>query len=115
MAGSTQIKSPVALATFGAFFVPEPLGTCLVLLAALWWLWRKLYYNDDADLLLEVSDRNLSFYIFRAGQGTTCHTCGYAGQRGPRYRGVKSPPWASQHSIHGENRIVADAAQEFLA
>lgn len=68
MAGFRQIKSPVALATFGAFFVPEPLGTCLVLLAAIWWLCRKLYYSDDADLLLEVSDRDLSFYIFRAGQ-----------------------------------------------
>jgi hypothetical protein len=68
MAGFRQIKSPVALATFGAFFVPEPLGTCLVLLAAIWWLWRKLYYSDDADLFLELSDRNLSFYIFRTGQ-----------------------------------------------
>jgi len=33
-----QIKSPVALAAFGAFFVPEPLGICLVLAAAIWWL-----------------------------------------------------------------------------
>jgi hypothetical protein len=71
MAGFRQIKSPVALATFGAFLVPEPLGTCLVLLAAIWWLWRKLYYSHDADLLLELSDRNLSFYIFRAGQNVT--------------------------------------------
>ena len=81
MAGFRQIKSPVALATFGAFFVPEPLGTCLVLLAAIWWLWRKLYYSDDADLLLEISNRNLSFYIFRAGQNITTgtsHCCGYA-------------------------------------
>jgi hypothetical protein len=68
MAGFRQIKSPVALAAFGAFFVPEPVGTCPVLLAAIWWLWRKLYYSDDADLFLEISDRNLSFYIFRAGQ-----------------------------------------------
>jgi hypothetical protein len=35
-----QINSPVALATFGAFFVPEPLGICLVLAAAIWWLTR---------------------------------------------------------------------------
>lgn len=68
MAGFRQIKSPVALATFGAFFVPEPLGTCLVLLAAIWWLWRKLYYSDNADLFLDISDRNVSFYIFRAEQ-----------------------------------------------
>jgi hypothetical protein len=33
-----QINSPVALAAFGAFFVPEPLGMCLVLAAAIWWL-----------------------------------------------------------------------------
>lgn len=68
MAGFRQIKSPVALATFGAFFVPEPVGICFVLLAAIWWLWRKLYRSDEADLFLEISDRNLSFYIFRAGQ-----------------------------------------------
>ncbi len=68
MAGFRQIKSPVALATFGAFFVPEPVGTCLVLVAAIWWLWRKLYYSEDADLFLEIYDRNLSFYIFRTGQ-----------------------------------------------
>jgi hypothetical protein len=34
----SQINSPVALAAFGAFFVPEPLGMCLVLAAGLWWL-----------------------------------------------------------------------------
>jgi hypothetical protein len=33
-----QIKSPGALAAFGAFFVPEPFGTCLVLASAIWWL-----------------------------------------------------------------------------
>jgi len=37
-----QIKSPAALATFGAFFVPEPLGACVVLAAAIWWSFRKL-------------------------------------------------------------------------
>jgi hypothetical protein len=34
----SQINSPAALAAFGAFFVPEPLGMCLVLAAGLWWL-----------------------------------------------------------------------------
>ena len=34
----SQINSPVALAAFGAFFVPEPLGMCLVLAAGFWWL-----------------------------------------------------------------------------
>jgi hypothetical protein len=34
-------KSPAALATMGAFFIPEPLGACLVLVAALWWLCRR--------------------------------------------------------------------------
>jgi hypothetical protein len=37
-----KVKSPAALATFGAFFVPEPLGACLVFAAAIWWSWRKL-------------------------------------------------------------------------
>jgi len=61
-----EIKSPVALATFGAFFVPEPFGVCLVLFAAIWWLRRKVYHSDDVDLLLEVSGSSLDFYIFRA-------------------------------------------------
>jgi hypothetical protein len=37
-----KIKSPTALAAFGAFFVPEPLGVCFVLIAGLWWWYRKL-------------------------------------------------------------------------
>jgi hypothetical protein len=37
-----QMGSPVALATLGAFFVPEPFGICLVIAAAIWWLCRKL-------------------------------------------------------------------------
>jgi hypothetical protein len=36
------IKSPVALAACGAFLVPEPLGSCFVLAAAIWWLYRKV-------------------------------------------------------------------------
>jgi hypothetical protein len=36
-----RIKSPVALATCGMFLVPEPFGACLLLAAAIWWLWRK--------------------------------------------------------------------------
>jgi hypothetical protein len=27
----------------GAFCVPEPLGTCLLVVAVIWWLRRKLY------------------------------------------------------------------------
>jgi hypothetical protein len=42
MAKIREIKSPVALAAVGAFLVPEPLGTCLVAAAAIWWLGRKL-------------------------------------------------------------------------
>ena len=38
-----KIKSPAALATFGAFFVPEPLGACVVFAAAVWW------YQHDLD------------------------------------------------------------------
>jgi len=37
-----KIKSPIALATMGAFFVPEPLGACCMLIAAVWWSFRKL-------------------------------------------------------------------------
>jgi hypothetical protein len=37
-----EIKSPLALATLGAFFVPEPFGGCLVVAAAVWWSSRKL-------------------------------------------------------------------------
>ena len=36
------IKSPGTLAACGAFLVPEPLGVCLVLAAAVWWLCRKI-------------------------------------------------------------------------
>jgi hypothetical protein len=42
MARIRDIKSPVALAAVGAFLVPEPLGTCLVAAAVIWWLGRKL-------------------------------------------------------------------------
>jgi hypothetical protein len=40
-----KIKSPAALAALGAFFVPEPLGACLVFAAAVWWSWRRLSRN----------------------------------------------------------------------
>lgn len=69
MSGFRQIKSPSALATFGAFLVPEPLGACLVLLAAIWWLCRKLYSGNNTESLPEISDRNLGFYVFRADHG----------------------------------------------
>jgi hypothetical protein len=38
-----RIRSPVALATLGAFFVPEPFGICCVIAAAIWWFCRKLH------------------------------------------------------------------------
>jgi hypothetical protein len=41
MTSFRRINSPVALATCGMFLVPEPFGACLVLAAAIWWLWRK--------------------------------------------------------------------------
>src|SRR6202166_619904 len=40
MTNFRSIKSPVALATCGMFLVPEPLGSCLLLAAAVSWLWR---------------------------------------------------------------------------
>ena len=41
MTSFRRINSPVALATCGLFLVPEPFGGCLLLAAAIWWLWRK--------------------------------------------------------------------------
>lgn len=35
-----RFRSPTTLALFGAFAAPEPLGTIMVLCAALWW-WRS--------------------------------------------------------------------------
>jgi hypothetical protein len=68
-----KIRSPAALATFGAFFVPEPLGALIVLAAALWWLYRKLVRTHargalapslppgrDAEPLVPVSPRSLA-------------------------------------------------------
>jgi hypothetical protein len=68
-----KIRSPAALATFGAFFVPEPLGALLVLTAALWWLYRKLVRTQargalapslppgrDAESLVPVAPRSLA-------------------------------------------------------
>jgi hypothetical protein len=46
-----EINSPIALATFGAFFVPEPLGGCLVVAAAVWWSSRKLKSIDLKSLM----------------------------------------------------------------
>ena len=66
-----RVNSPAGLATLGAFFVPEPAGACIVLLAAIWWLCRKVYYGDDLKWLPEVSSRNLNFYIFRATHSAT--------------------------------------------
>lgn len=63
-----DIKSPLALATLGAFFVPEPLGACLILAAAIWWLCRKPFRGVGFDLLPEASDWRIDFYRFRAGQ-----------------------------------------------
>jgi len=41
MTNFRKINSPMALATCGMFLVPEPFGACLLLAAAVWWLWRK--------------------------------------------------------------------------
>jgi hypothetical protein len=62
-----EIKSPLALATLGAFFVPEPLGACLIVAAAIWWLCRKPFHDADLDVLPEAFDWRIDFYRFRAG------------------------------------------------
>ena len=51
-----EIKTPPALAAFGAFFVPEPLGACLVLAAAIWWLCRKPFGRADAAILPQSAE-----------------------------------------------------------
>jgi hypothetical protein len=51
-----KIKSPAALAAFGAFFVPEPLGACVVFAAAIWWSWRKLSRNQSRGPPLPSTD-----------------------------------------------------------
>jgi hypothetical protein len=51
-----HIKTPRALAALGAFFVPEPLGACLVLAAAAWWLCRKPFHPTDSTISPETPD-----------------------------------------------------------
>ena len=36
-----RLNSPAALAAFGAFAVPEPLGAIMVVCAAIWWCWSR--------------------------------------------------------------------------
>ena len=55
-----HIKTPRALAALGAFFVPEPLGACLVLAAAIWWLCRKPFRRAEAMILPETPDPGAS-------------------------------------------------------
>jgi hypothetical protein len=56
-----KIKSPAALATFGAFFVPEPLGACVVLAAAIWWSYRKLIrYRSRGEAVPSLSRSQVS-------------------------------------------------------
>jgi hypothetical protein len=45
-----QIKTPQALAVFGAFFVPEPLGLCVVLASAIWWFSGKTAISPDVPI-----------------------------------------------------------------
>lgn len=53
-----EIKTPPALAAFGAFFVPEPLGACLVLAAAIWWLCRKPFGRASSTILPQTAEPN---------------------------------------------------------
>jgi hypothetical protein len=55
-----EISSPIALAACGAFLVPEPLGICFVLAAGIWWLWRKIrwqqigFFERSADAVISA-------------------------------------------------------------
>jgi hypothetical protein len=51
-----ELKTPPALAAFGAFFVPEPLGACLVLAAGVWWLCRKPFGRTNSTILPETPE-----------------------------------------------------------
>jgi hypothetical protein len=63
-----KIKSPAALATFGAFFVPEPFGACVVLAAAIWWCYRRLVrYRSGGELMSSLaSARNTEAFASAA-------------------------------------------------
>lgn len=60
-----QVKTPVGLATFGAFFVPEPLGACFVLAAAIWWSCRKLGRYKPPQVR-QIFTRSIGTIPFRA-------------------------------------------------
>ncbi len=81
------IKSPVALAACGAFLVPEPFGTCIVLAAAIWWLCRRI--GGPCHTLLSFwgrAVRRLSARLRRAGSGINIQLLPYEAQ--PRNPGI---------------------------
>jgi hypothetical protein len=59
-----EIKTPPALAALGAFFVPEPLGACLVVAAAVWWLCRKPFRRANPTDLPETQDSDACIDCF---------------------------------------------------
>jgi DNA-binding XRE family transcriptional regulator len=90
------IKSPVALAACGAFLVPEPFGTCIVLAAAIWWLCRRI--GGPCHTLLSFWGRavgRLSARLRGAGSGINIQLLPYEAQpRNPgRFRAFSISPF----------------------
>ena len=73
MAKFREMKSPIALAACGAFLVPEPLGTCFVLVAVIWWLCRKI--GSPCLVLLSFWVRTVRRYFIKNSGMNRLH-CG---------------------------------------
>jgi hypothetical protein len=99
-----EINSPLALATLGAFFVPEPIGTCLVIAAGIWWLYRKPDQTVGSIFLLQALDWRIDFYRFRVGQNAPVVLLPSDRAQTQANRGMYFPDWAARR---GPNRSIA--------
>ena len=72
-----HIKTPRALAALGAFFVPEPLGACLVLAAAVWWLCRKPFRRAEAIISPETAAADAGIQSFTPAAVISAETPGH--------------------------------------
>jgi hypothetical protein len=84
-----EMKSPIALAACGAFLVPEPLGICLVLAAAIWWLWRKIGLLQQQTRFIDKS-RKAAIPTKVIGERTVSI--------------IRADQWVFEHFVAGEPR-----------
>jgi hypothetical protein len=96
-----EIKSPVALAVCGIFLVPEPIGICLVLAAAIWWLWRKAGCDFCNTILLSWSRRVVQ---------TLCRL-----RVNWTYRGKRLEPQRQAPPLPATAVLAAEAASDMIA